>query len=93
MLSVTLLFTLIVALLIPLSDMLLVTWVATLPVRLLFTWLSAPMSRSAVPVRTIRKENRRKKDFILCTPLCKEIDSRKGCITTMGAAGLMNVLL
>jgi len=49
----------------------------TLTVPLLFTWPSAPMSRSAIQAKISRDENRLEKYCISCAPLCKEIVSRK----------------
>jgi hypothetical protein len=48
-----------------------------LTVPLLFTWLSAPMSRSAIQARISSDENRLKKYCISSAPLCKEIVSGK----------------
>jgi len=39
------------------------------PVPVLFTWLPAPMSRIAVPVRPSRTGNRREKYCMRCAPL------------------------
>jgi hypothetical protein len=92
-LFVILLVMLPVALVIELLVMLFVTLLEMLLVMQLFTWLSAPISRSAVPARTVRTGNHRETYRILCAPFCEEIDSRKeGCMMTMGAAGSMNVV-
>ena len=56
---------------------LLLTLLIMLTVPLLFTWPSAPMSRSAIQARISRDENRLGKYCIPCAPLCKEIVSRK----------------
>jgi hypothetical protein len=75
MLPVTLLRGLFVMPLITLPVMLLVTLLMTLPVPLLITWFSAPTSRSAIPAKASRDENRRDKYCIRSAPLCKEIVS------------------
>jgi hypothetical protein len=82
-LFVVLLVMLPVALLRGLFVRLLLTLLMMLTVPLLFTWPSAPMSRSANPTKISRDENRLGKYCISHAPLCKEIVSRKGeCIMT-----------
>jgi hypothetical protein len=76
MLPAALLIGLIVILLMGLFVVPLATLSMMLPVPLLFTRLSAPMSRSAVPAKISSVENRREKYCIPCAPLCKEIVSR-----------------
>jgi hypothetical protein len=73
MLPVPLLIGLIVILLMGLFVVPLITLPVMLQVPLLFTWLSAPMSRNAIPARTSRDGNRREMYCMPCAPLCKEI--------------------